>query len=155
MGESKKRLLQKRKEALKERKKCGQKRIYDPKIIAEEMLEWAEQETSINFVGFCAGHGYMASLIWRLEKEDPDFSEIYELVKMKLAERRERLMNMEMINYGSWMRYQKGYDPFLSKHEDDEATKKADREKGLAEQEAMNFVKFVKLAQEGEIKQDD
>ena len=135
------------------RRKMGRPRVYDPEKIMEEMLEWVKHEDSINFAGFCADRGYLPTLIWRLEKESEEFSDAYVLVKMKLAERRERHLNAEALNYGSWQRYQKGYDPFLSKEEDHEKDKDAARAKGIAEQQSVNFVTLLQKAKNGELSQ--
>lgn len=142
-----------RKAEILAKRKLGRPRVYDPDLIIQEMKEWVKHEDSINFTGFCADRGYLATLIWRLEKESEDFSDAYALVKMKLAERRERHLNAETLNYGSWQRYQSGYDPFLRKDEDDEKDKDAIRKKGIVETEQANLVAVVRMAAEGKISQ--
>jgi hypothetical protein len=119
------------------------------------MIEWVKDEESINIAQFCADRGYLPGLIWRLEQENEDFSYAYTITRLKLAERRERLLNADMLNYGSWQRYQRGYDPFLAKDEDDKEDKDAIRRKGIAESEQMNLVALAKLAAEGKISQGD
>ncbi len=145
----------KTKEAYLAKRGPGRQRQYDPILMAEELLEWVKDEESINFSGFCFDRGYLPSLIWRIEKESTEFSEAYALAKMKLAERRERFLNAEMLNYGSFQRYQGGYDPFLMKAEDDEKDKDAHRRKGIVETEQANLVMLAKLAAKGEISQED
>src|SRR5690242_6312159 len=110
---------------LLKKRKPGRPREYDPDQIADEMIEWVKDEESINMAQFCADRGYLPTLIWRLEKENEDFCYAYTITKLKLAERRERLMNADLLNYGSWQRYQRGYDPFLAKDEDDKDDKDA------------------------------
>ena len=148
-------LNRKSKEALLQKRGPGRQRIYDPVMIAEELLEWVQDEDSINFSGFCADRGYLPNLIWRIEKECAEFSEAYTLAKMKLAERRERFLNADMLNYGAFQRYQSGYDPFLTKAEDEEKDKDAHRKKGLVETEQANLFLLAKLAAEGKISQKD
>ena len=144
-----------RKAQLLAKRKVGRPREYNAEIIANEMIEWSKDEDSINIVGFCADRGYLPDLIWRLDKESEDFSYAYTITRMKLAERRERLLNNDMLNYGSWQRYQKGYDPFLSKDEDDKDDKDAARKKGIAEAQGMNLVTLAKMAADGQILQKE
>lgn len=140
---------------LLEKRKAGRPRVYDAEKIAQELLEWVKDESSINFCSFCADRGYLPGLIWRLEKESQDFSDAYSLAKMKLAERRERYLNSELLNYGAWQRYQKDYDPFLFKHEEADRDKDAERKKGVVEREQVNLFMLAKLASEGKITQRD
>lgn len=147
VGQSKEELLQKR--------KAGRPREYDVDVIIQEMIEWSKDDDSINFAGFCADKGYLPELIWRLEKENQDFSDTYTLVKMRLAERRERYLNADALNYGSWQRYQGGYDPFLTKSEDEDKDKDAARKKGVVEQENANLCLIARMALEGSIRQKD
>jgi len=138
-----------------EKRKAGRPREYDPQKIADELLEWSKDEESINIAQFCADRGYLPELIWRLEKESEDFSYAYTISRLKLAERRERLLNHDLLNYGSWQRYQRGYDPFLAKEEDDKEDKDTLRKKGIADTEQMNLVLLAKLAAKGKISQKD
>ena len=138
-----------------EKRKAGRPREYDSNVIAEELLEWSKDEESINIAQFCADRGYLPGLIWRLELESEDFSYAYTIARMKLAERRERMMNNNLLNYGAWQRYQRGYDPFLAKDEDDKEDKDAARKKGIVETEKMNLVMLAKMAAEGQISQKD
>ncbi len=138
-----------------EKRKAGRPREYDSEKIADELMEWSRDEESINIAQFCADRGYLPGLIWRLEKESEDFSYAYAITRLKLAERRERFLNNNMLNYGAWQRYQRGYDPFLAKDEDDKEDKDAVRKKGIVETEQMNLVMLVKLASSGQISQKD
>lgn len=147
MAHSKTELLSKR--------KPGRPREYDAEKIAQELIEWSKDEESINIAQFCADRGYLPGLIWRLEKESEDFSYAYTLARLKLAERRERLMNNNLLNYGAWQRYQRGYDPFLAKDEKQEKDEDAERRKGIVESEQMNLVMLAKMAAAGEISQKE
>lgn len=140
---------------LLEKRKAGRPREYDAEKIADELLEWSKDEESINIAQFCADRGYLPGLIWRLEKESEEFSYAYTIARLKLAERRERLMNNNLLNYGAWQRYQRGYDPFLAKDEDDKEDKDAARKKGIVETEQMNLVMLARLAADGKIAQKD
>lgn len=150
-----KKVMRDSKEALLARRKVGHPREYDPLKMAEELLEWSQDEDSINFAQFCADRGYLPSLIWKLEKEFEDFSYAYQITKLKLAERRERMLNANLLNYGAYQRYQGGYDPFLTKAEDEEKDKDTTRRKGIVETEHANLFVLAKLAAEGKISQKD
>ncbi len=144
------------KEALMAKRVCvgGRPKVYDEQKIMEEMREWVKKEDSINFSQFCADRGYHNSLIWKLEKENEEFQHCYDLVKMKLAERRERLVNAELLNYGAWNRYQRKYDPFLNKHETDLEIADSERKKGVKDAETTNLFLLAKIVSEGKIKQE-
>lgn len=133
----------------------GRPREYDAVKIAEEMLEWSKDKDSINMAQFCADRGYLPGLIWRLELESQDFADAYTLTRLRLAARRERLLNQEKLNYGAWQRYQRGYDPFLAKDEDEKEDKDAVRKKGIVQAEHANLATLVKLAGKGKISQKD
>lgn len=147
MGPTKAQMLAKR--------KGGRPRIYYADKIAEELLEWVKSEDAINMAQFCSDRGYIPELIWRLDKESEDFSHSYTITKLKLAERRERLLNADMLNYGSFQRYQRGYDPFLARSEEDKEEKDAARRKGIVESEQSNLFLLAKIAAEGKISQKD
>lgn len=136
-----------------EKRKPGRPREYDYEKIMKEMLDWVESEDAINFAAFCSKKKYLPTLIWRLEQEFEDFANAYVLVKMRLAERRERYLNEDALNYGCWQRYQKGYDPFLSREEDKEKDKDAARQKGVVEAQQANLVTLAKMANQGNIRQ--
>lgn len=133
----------------------GRPREYDPLIVAKQILEWSADENSINIAQFCALNGYVPMLLWRLERENDDFNYAYTIAKLRLAERRERLLNSNELNYGSFQRYQSCYDPFLDKFEEDKLDKEATRKKGIAQQEQTNLVLLAKLASQGKITQKD
>ncbi len=132
----------------------GLQRIYDYRVIAAEMEEWVKKEDSINVAQFCVKHKYLPGLIWRLDKEFEEFSRVYTLAKLTLAERRERMLNAGTLNYGAWHRYQRGYDAFLHKVEETQEDREADRKKGIAQSEQMNLVTLARMASEGKIAQD-
>jgi hypothetical protein len=153
--------LDKEEKTVDKRKKAREKikqirnKAYDVETVIEHLMEWVEEESSINFANFCFLYGIHPQTIWRWQKQHPEFDEAYTLAKLKLAERRERQVNAEMINYGSFMRYQSGYDAFLLKDEDEAKDKDAKRRKGIAESEQANLVLLAKLAADGKISQKD
>lgn len=143
------------KEQMIKKRKAGRPREYCPEKMAEELTKWVKEEDSISMAQFCAERGYMPELIWRLNQESEEFSEAYTLARLRLAERRERHLNNNLLNYGAWQRYQRMYDPFLAKDEEDEKDKDAARRKGIVQAEQMNLVRLAKLAADGSIAQKD
>lgn len=141
-------------EMLANRKVMGRPKIYDFEKMAIEIDEWSSKESSLNLVGFCTEKGYLPELIWRAKYECKNFDDNFMMAKMRLADRREKLMNAELLNYGSWNRYQKNYDPFLDRFEDAEADKKFAREKKIADTQSLNLASLAKLLAEGKIKQE-
>ena len=131
------------------------RRKYDHYIIAEELLDWSLNEDAISIAGFCAERGYLSELIWRFEIEFEEFSYAYHIAKMRLAERRERMLNEGVMHCATFQRYQGGYDPFLRKDEDNEKDKEAVRRRGIAEINHANLVELAKIMSEGKIKQAD
>lgn len=151
-GQSAKELKNRRGRPLSPR---GRPRLYDPIKIAEELVEWSKHPESMNMAQFCSDRGYLPKLIWRLEKECQDFEDAYTLAKLALAARRENYLNCEKLNYGAWQRYQRSYDPFLAKAEDEKEDKDAKRKSGIVQKEQANLVMLARMAAKGEITQDD
>lgn len=149
------RIMSPPKSQLLAKKRSGRPRVYCPDKIAEEMLEWVKDESSINIAQFCADRHYLPQLIWQLDKEFEDFNRAYILTRLKLAERRERMLNADILNYGAFQRYQRGYDPFLNREEDIQEDKEASRRKGIVEAQAMNLCTLAKMAADGKIAQKD
>jgi hypothetical protein len=143
------------KEPVKKDKVQGKNRTFDVNLLAEEIVDWASREDSINFSQFCADRGYLPSLIWQYNKDYEVFSRAYMIAKMKLAERRERMLNNNILNYGTFQRYQAAYDPFLRQFETEVKDEDAARAKGIAMTEKENFVLLAKLANQGQISQKD
>lgn len=141
------------KEYFLERRVKTKPRQYDHTIIMAEMMDWVRDEDAINFCDFCYERGYLPNLIWRLDKEFEEFSDTYTLIKMKLAERRERLLNCDMLNTRAWERYQAGYDPFLRKDESEEKDKDAERKRGTVNDQQANLLTIVDMFRQGAIKQ--
>ncbi len=133
--------------------KITKPRTYDYDKLAEEILEWAEQEDSINLCAFCVERGYLPGTLWDIQQKHEPFAQAYEFARMRLAERRERMLNADMLNAGSFHRYQAQYDPFLRKDETDEKDKDAARRKGIVESEQTNLVMLAQMAAEGKISQ--
>jgi len=128
---------------------------YDRKEVVEKMFKWAEKETSTIFVDFCFQEKIPRNAINTMVYESEEFADAYELVKMKLAERRERHLNREQMHVHAYNRYQACYDPFLHEHETKEKDLEAQRKKEQEAAAATNLVELAKMAAEGQICQKD
>jgi hypothetical protein len=140
---------------LSTRSKWGCPRKYDYELLAKEMIEWAKDEDSINLCEFCAERAYPHSLIRRLKKEIPAFSDAIEITKMQLAARRERFLNDGRLHARAWDRCARLYDLFLDDHETKLEDKDAERKRGIADRTELNLVALAKMAAEGSISQKD
>ncbi len=92
---------------------------YDMEQEAIAIEEWSKKESAINLVGFVCERDICPDYIYDWADRSEVFSQALKKAKARLAERRERLMNQNAINYGSFNRYQDIYDPFLKRHEDE------------------------------------
>jgi len=114
-------------------KKGGRPVVHDPIKMAEQLLEWVEKDESINICGFCADNGYRATLIREKCKSSDEFKDAFEKARLRLAERRERYLNIDMLHTSSFGKYQSYYDPFLDRYEDKKKDQDARRKKEIAE----------------------
>jgi hypothetical protein len=130
-------------------------RFYDYEKIADELLEWAELETSINLCQFCADRNYVVKSFYDWKEKSPYFRDAWELTKMRLAERRERLLNADLLNYGTWARHAKRFDPFLHIEEEEDLDKEANRRKGIVQAEQANLITLAQMLRENQISQKD
>lgn len=135
--------------------KAGSIRKYDPYLLGEEMIEWSKEEDSINLCEFCADRGYSLNLIKRLQKEVPEFNNYIEIVKMQIAERRERYLNEGRLSVKAWDRCARMYDLFLDDHETQLEDRDAERKHGISNNNQLNLVMLAKMAAEGTISQKD
>lgn len=125
---------------------------HDPIKVATQLMLWVKKETSISMCDFCWQHGYTQDVIRKLAKNYEDFYNDLQLVKMKMAERRERLLNAELLERGTFHRHQALFDPFLNKFEESKKDKEASRKAGIVKNEHANLVTLAQLAAEGKFK---
>lgn len=147
-------VMQERLRKIKDENRC-RSRKNDPVIIAEELLDWSSEEDSISIASFCAERGYTYSLIRRLSDQSIEFEDLYDIVKMQIAERRERLLNANLLDRSAYNRYQALYDPFLNVYENDEKDKDAKRKLGIQEHDHQDVLELIKKLKEGEISQPE
>lgn len=126
---------------------------YDRDVLREELRIWTELESSINICQFCAEKGYLPSLLLSLVKQDEGFAWQYGITKCRLAERRERLVNERKLDQGSYHRYQRGYDEFLKKEEDEKLVRETEIKKALVQNQAINLATLVTMIQQGKHQQ--
>lgn len=138
-------------------KECVDRRNkYKPEEVAEQLLEWVQEEDSVTITAFCADYGYHMQYVDRWRTISPEFSYAFDIARMKIAERRERLHNTDLVKVAPYTRYQSLYDPFLQKHEREEKEFESKTKRSeLKEVNEANLVLLAKLASEGKITQLD
>lgn len=91
----------------------GRLREHDRDKIAEDLLEWAKKEDSINLNGFCANKLIAPSKLSLWSKEDEFFRQAFEVAKSFIGERRERLLTNDMLHVKAYDLNAAVYDRFL------------------------------------------
>lgn len=99
----------------KEKNKGGRPREHDRDSIMLELLEWAKLPDSINLNGFCCSREppIPPSYITLYARECPKFRAAYETAKAFLGDRREKMLNMEMLHVKAYDLNASTYDQFL------------------------------------------
>jgi len=92
----------------------GAPRTHDRSKVAQDLIEWAQRETSINLCAFCREYKVNASPVIRWAKEDPDeFGQAYEYAKLCLGERREKMLKDNLIHVKAYDLNATTYDLFM------------------------------------------
>jgi macrodomain Ter protein organizer (MatP/YcbG family) len=94
------------------------KRKYDRTEICALLLEWSDKGDSINLSGFCAEYNIPPTAIDNWVKNTTDeakaISEILNIVKSKIAARRERYLNNNQIHVKCYEKNAQTYDYFMN-----------------------------------------
>lgn len=98
----------------------GRPREWDRDKVAENLVEWAKKDTSINLNGFCGENLLPPSKITLWAKECDNFRQAYEIAKALLGERRERYLEQERLHVKAYDMNAKVYDHFLKDESRDE-----------------------------------
>lgn len=115
-------------------------REHDRDKIAKELLEWAEEETSLNLNKFCALNKLPPSKLSEFAKEDKLFRESYELAKSHLACRREEYLTDGMLHVKAYDLSVAAYDYFVKEERRDQAQ----FEVGIKKQNDVNVTEDIK-----------
>lgn len=93
----------------------GRPREHDRDQIAKDMVEWAKLPDSINLCGFCCTREPPMNprKISEWSKECNTFREAYETAKAFLGNRREKMLNEEMLHVKAYDLNATTYDQFL------------------------------------------
>ncbi len=96
----------------------------DLNLLADELMEWARKESSMNLNGFCCTRipPLAPFKLLQYAKENEDFRVAYEAAKAFLGDRRERRLNSEELHQRAYESNKCVYDHFIKneKIEDDE-----------------------------------
>ena len=116
-----------------EKRPVGRPREHDREQIAKDMIEWAKLPDSINLCGFCCSREppMPPSKITQWAKECDEFRKAYETSKAFLGNRREHLLNAELLHVKAYDLNAKTYDAFL----DDKVKEHASFESSLRKDE--------------------
>ena len=111
----------------------GRPQEYDRKQVAVNLVEWAKKATSINLCGFCTTHDPLLPPVYlsRWAKDDEDFRLAYETAKAFLGNRREQMLNDDLLHVKAYDLNATTYDWFLK----DEKRQQAEFESSLKEKE--------------------
>ncbi len=90
---------------------------YDTDVMAASLSDWAQKETSINLNAFCKEQKIHQKSIDDFCYRSENFAEELLRTRAILAERRERLLNVGLLNYGAWARTAADHDLFMNKFE--------------------------------------
>ena len=91
----------------------GRPKEHDRDKIAKNLLEWAEEETSLNLNKFCAINKLPPSKLSLFAKENDEFRQSYELAKAFLAVRREEYLTDGMLHVKAYDISVAAYDYFV------------------------------------------
>lgn len=93
--------------------KQGRPRKYDRDEYTIKLIEWVQKEDSINLNGFCADNFIPPSILNDWATHDTKFSVAYELVKAKLAKRREQALKAGELHVKAYDLNARVYDKHL------------------------------------------
>ena len=88
----------------------GRPAKYDLKAEAKALLEWIERPENLRLVSFANERNFLSTYFKPWADEDEDFSYALQKAKDVLADRREKLANEGVLNYGIFQRSQLCYD---------------------------------------------
>lgn len=130
----------------------GRHKMWDRDKVAENLIEWAKKEDSINLNGFCITHdplippSYLS--VWA--KEDDNFSQAYDTAKAFLAVRRELKLKNNELHVKAYDLNAAVYDYFLKeerrKEKEYEAGLKNNKEEESQDDLARKLVEAIKEA---------
>lgn len=90
-------------------------REHDRDEIAGKLVEWAKKEDSINLCGFCCSldDPLVPSKLSQWAAEDTNFRQALEIARCFLGQRREKLLNQELLHVKGYDLNSTTYDIFL------------------------------------------
>ncbi len=89
---------------------AGRPREYDRVLIAQQMMEWVAKDDSINLCGFCADYWIPYSRMWAWAQEDKEFRDILEMIRLKIAQRREQWVSEKRLHQTAYGLNARVYD---------------------------------------------
>lgn len=129
---------------------AGRPRIHDRQKIAQDLVEWAAKDDSININKFTSYYDppFSTTKLWVWAEEDPEFRNSYETAKQRVATRREEWLNDKRLHVKAFDISQYAYDPFLHKDRADfaafMAALKVEEQKQISTEDKSRFDDFIK-----------
>lgn len=126
----------------------GRPRVHEPLKLADELIEWAKQEDSINLNAFCCTRDPLLpySSYKSILEVSKEFSAAHEIAKQFIAYRRESWLNEERLHVKSYDLNALTYDQFLK----EEKRQQCEFEANLRKQEEAKAQQIiVKVSYEG------
>lgn len=120
----------------------GRPREHDRNAIAQELIEWSKLPDSTNLNGFCCSRNppLPPTKIFQWAKECDYFRQCVDCAKAALAERREKMLNMDLLHAKAYDINARVYDAFLK----DEVRQHAEFESKLKTQETESATETQK-----------
>lgn len=99
---------------------AGRPAKYNKEELLDKLFEWVRKEDSNNLNGFCAYAWIPYSTLNGYVKEDPRFSEAYDLVRAIVAVRREEMMNNKLMAANVYQLNARVYDRIMNQQWEEE-----------------------------------
>jgi len=138
-----------------EEKIMGRPIKYNKDEWAEKLYEWSKKDDAINLVGFCADNDIPSEYLSVWAKENDNFSQSLKIAKLKIAQRREKLVSEGKLYHGAWQRGAGVYDSILHTHEREEKKYEAEIKQALEKTNTENLIDLLKAINEGKLTQSE
>ena len=100
----------------------GRPRVHDREKLSENLLAWVEKDDAWNICGFCFDYNITYDVLADMCRNDSELGRTFQMVKAKLAQRREVLVSKGKLHPLAYAKNSRAYDPHLKMSEREEAT---------------------------------
>ena len=130
---------------------AGRPNEHDRDKLAQELIEWAKKDDSINLNAFCCSREppIAPSKIALFRNEHAKFRQAYEIAKTYLAARRETYLGMKLLHQKAYDLNASVYDVFIKEEKMEqlayEAKLKAQEQKNYSDEEESKHKEILDL----------